>query len=259
MKKNRLTSLLLDAYHRVRAPRVDRAIQRALALPQPEFPQSVNLPRPYGRGMNERVVELLIARLTYQPGMKVLDVGHANIMSAHARMLQALPAPKDITGIDIAPASKEIRSLYTLSVQGDITRTDFPPNTFDLIWCISALEHFGMDNSIYTDQFALDRDMDVMALREMMRILRVGGTIYISVPYGRFEDHGWLRNYDKELWQRLLATVQSEASIARLYFKYFDQLGWSPASPEDLVNTGYLDHKNSGASGLAVALIHKER
>ncbi|HXF99731.1 MAG TPA: hypothetical protein VNL69_03050, partial [Bacteroidota bacterium] len=71
------------------------------------------------------------------------------------------------------------------------------------------------------------------------------------------EDHGWLRNYDRELWQRLLATVQSEASIARLYFKYSDQLGWFPASAEDLVNTGYLDHKNSGASGLAVALIKK--
>lgn len=248
---------VLTAYHAFVPPKIDRQISRALALPQKDFPSSVNLPAPYGKGMSERVVEILIARLTYHPGRKVLDVGHANIMNAHIRMLKSLAHPRDITGIDIAEPPDDIRRLYTASLRGDITRTGLPDASFDLIWCISALEHFGMDNSVYLDQFTLDRTMDVQALEEMLRITRPGGMIFISVPYGKFEDHGWLKNYDQEHWQTLLAVARPHARINELYFKYSDTHGWRASKPDELITTGYLDHTNGGASGLAAVLIHK--
>lgn len=257
MPRKTFTEKALDIYHVVIPPKIDREIKRALSNSQPDFPRSVSLPRGYGMGMTERVVELFVARLTYQPGMKVLDVGHANIINAHARVLKSLPKPLDITGVDIVAAGDHIRSLYTKSVITNIARTDFHDGTFDLIWCISALEHFGMDNSIYTNEFELDQNMDRAALKEMMRILRVGGTIYISVPFGRFEDHGWLRNYDTDHWQTLLSVTGSGAHVDELYFRYTDEGGWETATPGELINTGYSDHRNSGASGLAVALIRK--
>ncbi|MBX2991764.1 MAG: methyltransferase domain-containing protein [Bacteroidetes bacterium] len=257
--KSSLIELVLSAYHALIPPKIDREIKRALSLSQQNFPQSVSLPRNYGRGMTERVVELLVAQLTYRAGKRVLDVGHANIMNAHARMLKSLPSPVDITGVDIVPAGDEVRLLYTNSVVANIAKTDFQDESFDLIWCISALEHFGMDNSIYTSDFTLDKEMDKAALKEMMRIIRVGGMIYISVPFGKFEDHGWLRNYDSLHWQELLAVARNSSHINELYFTYSDESGWRPANPDELYNTGYSDHQNAGASGLAVALIQKER
>jgi ubiquinone/menaquinone biosynthesis C-methylase UbiE len=257
MGKQTVRNLLLRAYHLVVPPRMDREIHRAISIRQQDFPSSVVLPKEYGRRMNERVIELLIAKLTYRPGAKVLDVGHANIMTAHARMLKSLPRPIDITGLDIAPASESIRALYTNSVVGNITETEFNDESFDLIWCISALEHFGMDNSVYTDQFTLDMEMDMNALKEMTRIVRKGGTIYVSVPYGKFENHGWLKNYDRIRWQKLLDVARPSSRIDELYFKYSDEHGWSTSGPEELSNTGYLDHRNTGASGLAVALVHR--
>lgn len=191
--------------------------------------------------------------------MKVLDVGHANIMNAHVRMLQSLPGLADITGIDIVPANENIHRLYTHSVVGNIAKTTFAANTFDLIWCISALEHFGMDNSIYTSDFTIDSEMDKAAIKEMMRIVRIGGTVYISVPFGRFENLGWLRNYDLNHWEGLLGVVASSAIVNKMYFRYTDERGWSTATPNELSNTGYSDHGNAGASGLAVALIQKEK
>ena len=256
---NIFLDLVLRAYHGVVPPRIDREIGRAIAIPQHQFPRSVVLPKHYGKKMSERVVEILIARLTCQAGRKILDVGHANATNAHLRMLMSLPRPIDITGIDIVPAQSTIRSIYSHSATGTIIRTDFSEGSFDLIWCISALEHFGMDNSIYTDRFALDKEMDMKALEEMMRILRIGGTIYISVPFGKFEDHGWHRNYDQDRWQKLLAVARPVSRIDELFFKYSDESGWSVAIPDALSTTGYLDHENSGASGLAVALIQKLR
>ncbi len=250
-------AVVLRAYHRVVPPRIDREIRRALAMGQDRFPESLTLPRPFGRRMNERVVEILLARLTYRSGAKILDVGHANIMGAHARMLKSLPGPVDITGIDITPAREPIRSLYTRSVVGDVAKTGFPGEWFDLVWCISAIEHFGMDNAVYTSRFALDADLDLRALEEMMRILRVGGTLFVSVPFGKYEDHGWLRNYDRDRWQRLLGVARPGARIDELYFGYSDAVGWSRVSAEELSGVGYHDHRNSGASGLAVALLRK--
>ncbi len=250
-------AFVLKAYHLVVVPRIDREIRRALPLSRRGFPESVTLPAPYGKGMTERVVEILIARLTHAPGKRILDVGHANAMEAHLRMVRSLPRPLDITGIDITPAGDAVRSLYTCSVVQDVTKTDFPDGAFDLIWCISAIEHFGMDNSLYTSRYALDGEMDMRAIKEMMRILRVGGTLYISVPFGRYEDHGWLRNYDMERWQKLLALARPHARVDEFYFQYSDREGWRLADPGDLSEVGYHDHKNLGASGLAVVLLRK--
>jgi SAM-dependent methyltransferase len=249
--------LALNAYHAVIAPRIDREIKRATSIPQHDFPKSVRLPKKYGRGMSERVVEIFIARLTCQFGKRVLDVGHSNATNAHLRMVGILKETMDVTGIDIVPANDTIRALYARSEVGSIIRTDFPEGSFDLVWCISALEHFGMDNSIYTREFALDKEMDMKALEEMMRVLQPGGTLYISVPFGKSEDHGWHRNYDSGRWQKLLSPARSHAHIDELYFMYSDEEGWGVSTPSALSLTGYLDHHNSGASGLAVALIHK--
>lgn len=259
MRSKSSLDLLLTIYHLVVPPRIDREIKRAHALAQDQFPKRVVLPKRYGRRMTERVVELLIARLTYEAGRTILDVGHANAMNAHLRMLKSLPKPLDITGIDIVPAGDAVRAYYTRSVVGDIIATDFPSEAFDLIWCISALEHFGMDNSIYTNKFTLDRQMDSRALAEMLRLTRAGGTIYISVPFGKFEDRGWLRNYDSLHWQELLTPAREKAHIDELYFKYSDDLGWFATTADQLSDTGYSDHQNAGASGLAVSLIQKRK
>lgn len=250
---------MLDIYHRFVAPKIDREIERAASSSQEKFPEFVFLPDNYGKGMTERVVEILVARLTYGTGKKILDVGHSNVTEAHLRMLKSLTPPLDITGIDITPATDAIKPYYTRSVVGNVINTNFPDNEFDLIWCISAIEHFGMDNSIYTDQFTLDTEMDKRALEEMMRILKVGGTIYISIPFGKFEDHGWLKNYDKERWDSLLSIARPSSDVNELYFEYSDEDGWRSVKADELSNTGYSDHQNAGASGLAVALIHKLR
>lgn len=234
-----------------------KEFERAMLMDNTSFPESFFLPSDYGKAMPERVVEILSARLSYRPGLRILDVAHANAMKCHLNMLQTLPQPRHLTGIDIANPTYDMRSLYECSIIGDITNSSFPDGAFDLIWCISALEHFGMDNSGYTDNFRRENDMDMQAINEMLRLLAEGGGLLITVPYGKYEDHGWLRNYDKDHWQRLLDVARTKAKVQEWYFRHTYGEGWSIVKPEELRYVGYYDQANWGAGGLAVAYITK--
>jgi len=78
------------------------------------------LPPAYGKRMPERVIELLMAMLPYNPGKRVLDIGHANAMSCHLKMISSLPKPRNITGIDIAPPYYNHSKYYNKSLLADI-------------------------------------------------------------------------------------------------------------------------------------------
>ncbi len=230
---------------------------KAYEAGQPSWPSGVTLPPGYGKRLPERAVEILFARLTYVPGKRVLDVGFANIMECHATMLRSLPGPRRVTGIDIADPHYDPASLYEQTVKGDITKTPFEANTFDCIWCISSLEHFGMDNSGYTANFTRADAMDAKAVHEMLRILAPGGRLLITVPYGKFENHGTHKNMDRENWQPLLEIGKGAAEVQEWYFRHTFGGGWQEAPAEELRYVGYYDQANAGAGGLAVALMTK--
>jgi SAM-dependent methyltransferase len=238
--------------------RITSEFKRAFDADQSAFPETVTLPPDYGKGLPERAVEILFARLTYASGKRILDVGYANIMRSHATMLRSLPAPRHVTGIDIADPHYDPSQLYERTVQGDITHTPFEGSTFDCIWCISSLEHFGMDNSGYTSNFAQDETMDARAVHEMLRILSPGGQLLITVPYGKFENHGTHKNLDREHWQPLLNIGRTSANVREWYFHHTYGTGWHEVNAEELQHVGYYDQANAGAGGLAVALMTKQ-
>ncbi len=213
---------------------------------------TIRLPAQYGRNLPERVIEIFFARLYYKPGLKILDVGCSNAMECHLRMVRGLEPPRNIVGIDISVPSERTRRCYDRFLHESIVSSRVEADTFDLIWCISALEHFGMDNSSYTDQFLLSEDMDVQAVKEMVRILARGGRLLITVPYGKYENHTWLRNYDADHLRNLLAPVEFDADIQTSYYRHTHGTGWRAATVEELEHVGYYDQSNSGSAGLAV-------
>ena len=101
--------------------------------------------------------------------------------------------------------------------------------------------------------------MDAAALAEMVRLLATDGLLLVTVPFGKYEDHGWMRNYDLPSWRALLAPVRSSAAVHEMYFRYDAVDGWTQAEPALLAATGYYDNANAGASGLAVLVARKAR
>ena len=213
---------------------------------------TIRLPAQYGRNLPERVVEIFLARLYYKPGLKVLDVGCSNAMESHLRMVRRLEPPRNIVGIDISIPSGRTRRCYDRFLHESIVSSRIEAGSFDLIWCISALEHFGMDNSSYTDQFILSEDMDVQAVKEMVRILARGGRLLVTVPYGKYENHSSFRNYDADRLRNLLAPMECHADVRTSYYRHTHGSGWRAATVEELEHVGYYDQANGGGAGLAV-------
>jgi SAM-dependent methyltransferase len=228
-----------------------REVGRALELNRGSD-GSIRLPVQYGQNLPERVIEIFFAQLYYKPGMKVLDVGCSNAMESHLKMVRNLETPRNIVGIDISVPSERTRRCYDRFLHESIVSSRIEAGSFDLIWCISALEHFGMDNSSYTDQFTLSEDMDVQAVKEMVRILARGGRLLVTVPYGKYENHTSFRNYDGDHLRNLLAPMDALADIQTSFFRHTHGTGWHVTTPEELVHIGYYDQSNGGGAGLAV-------
>jgi|TARA_B100000315_G_scaffold71553_1_gene65185 SAM-dependent methyltransferase len=94
-------------------------------------------------------------------GIKVLDVAPDDFLWHKIFSL----ADIDYTSIDITPARNPIEIM-------DITELKFSDDTFDAIVCLHVLEHI---------------PEDIKAMKELFRVLKLGGWAILQVPIWAFE------------------------------------------------------------------------
>ncbi len=203
------------------------------------FEDGAQLPPGLGAGFDERVVEypwLFSRRLSG----RVLDAG--SVLN-HRHVVEALlPAVDDLTIMTLAPEPVAFTSLGVSYLYADMRRLPFRDDWFDEVVCLSTLEHVGMDNAVYGaagPRAEEPRAEAAQALRELLRVVRRGGRLHLSVPFGRREDHGWLRQFDREDVDELL----SAAGVTRhqeAVFRHTPE-GWRRAAPRQVADAGYND------------------
>ena len=220
-----------------------RELSRALndqALLQ-QFRLSAPLPPGYGWRLDERIVEYpwTISRL--RPGHEaVLDAGS----TLNFQYLLDLPtiACKSVVTFTLAPEGVHSRENVSY-LYGDLRETFFKDACFDTIVCISTLEHVGMDNNLLYStnaQFREDRREDyLIVIAELWRVLRPGGQLLLTVPYGRSGGHGWFQQFDEEMVERVIATF-APSRREKTYYKYSAE-GWNVSDAEACAQCEYFD------------------
>lgn len=152
-----------------------------------------------------------LSAIDIKGGEEILDIGTSN---SSLPLFLAHKGAK-ITMLDVIDKKLSCQQKYArrlmlksawdrgeirITVQ-DARKMDFPNNSFDIVTCISTIEHIRDDG-------------DMLVIDEIRRILRPGGKAIISVPYSQQFceenfDYYFQRWYDyQSLYQRIINRSQ---------------------------------------------------
>jgi SAM-dependent methyltransferase len=163
-------------------------------------------------------------------------------------------ANKQITITTLAPEGEAHWRLGVSYVFGDLRDLDFRDSRFDSIACISTIEHIGMDNSMYAGPAEIARRGDprefLLAVKELKRVLKPGGVLYITFPFGRYENHGWFQQFDSTLVDTLIEGF-APTSVSETIFQY-EPAGWKLSDRLACADCQFFDiheHKTANTDG----------
>ena len=202
-------------------------------------------------GMDERVIEIPWVLSRYRGERRVLDVGTAWSLPVYQRNLVGLQI-SELHGVDITVKAVDGVTM----TRADVRSLPYSDSSFDLIICISTLEHIGLDNTLYGTVGRHTEDGDVATMREFSRILVPGGRVLITVPFGRRQRLDWLKQYDQPEWDDLTGKTGLVA-VETAHFGYHDVRGWRPAEAPHLPNSGFQEGGAAAATGVLCAELRK--
>jgi SAM-dependent methyltransferase len=206
------------------------------------FREGTPLPYNYAFRLDARAIEIpwVLARAG-QLGGRFLDAGSA--LNCDFVLTSRALANKKLTVVTLAPEGEAHWRLGVSYVFGDLRRMDFRDELFDAIACISTIEHVGMDNSMYAGEADLARRGDpgefLLAVDELKRVLKPGGVLYITFPFGRYENHGWFQQFDAQLVDVLIEGFDPSLSYETI-FRYEPE-GWSSSDRATCAQCRYFD------------------
>jgi hypothetical protein len=211
------------------------------------FRAGEKLPEAYAPRLDERVIEYpwVLARLRTEGW--IMDAGS----TFNAPLILDLPQIEDrhlliyTLGTDYITLRPTVSYLF-----GDLRETVLKDAIFESIVCISTLEHigYGLDFRQWSQARRYpdaDPDSFKQALAEFSRLLKPGGQLLLTVPYGRREDHGWLQQFDRDG----VAAIKSAfggRTAGEAYYKYGAE-GWQIAAAEACAEARYFNiHEGRG-------------
>jgi SAM-dependent methyltransferase len=169
---------------------------------------------------SERLVEYeFVARNLMYPKKQaaILDIGSGSSILAKA-ISEFGKGKWQVFRIDIAESNCDIRM--------DARMTGFRNEVFNQVICISTIEHISreIDSGGYDDD-----DGDVKAVKDILRILKKGGSAIITVPYGKIKKPNH-RVYDRHALSRLVAGDNGFSVAAKKEFYCYDAGKWKRCS-----------------------------
>jgi SAM-dependent methyltransferase len=203
------------------------------------------LPQGYGWRLDERVVEYpwFMSRLPAGKG-RLLDAGstlnHPYVL-AHPKLRE-----KNVFVSTLAPEYWAAWQWSVSYVYEDIREACFRDAYFDNIACISTMEHVGLDNTmLYTAESSKNEQNAgtyAVFLAELKRMLKPGGTLYLSMPFGRHVNHGWFQVFDSPMVDEVIRQFAPSA-VTEIIYQYLPE-GWTVSTREAAKDADYFDiHK----------------
>lgn len=183
------------------------------------------LPNDFGYRLDERVIEYpwILAKLP-KTKIKVLDAG--STFNFDYIVNHPLIENKDLTIFTFAPEANNFCDKKISYVYGDLRKMVFKDNAFDFVISQSTIEHIDMDNSMYGYELSFNKDTTrksyeyIIAVKEMIRVLNTNGTLLLTFPFGKFENHNFFQQLDSEMVNKILNLFKNLGTHEVTFFQY---------------------------------------
>lgn len=195
---------------------------------------------------DERAIEIPWTLSRYAGEHRVLDIGTANAEPAYVEGLRELDAPELVT-VDLAEPADVI---------ADIRALPFEDGRFDVAFCVSTLEHVGLDNGVYGVDATRDEDGQKTALRELHRVLTRDGRLLVTVPTGERDHQGWQLQRTPGEWIALFERSDFLVFEDELYAH--TENGWRTATLAETESARYGE-PGPGAGAVLLAELRPKR
>ena len=164
--------------------------------------------------IGERIVEIpfLYKNLDFHKINRILDLGCVGSKIS----LQLASLGYDVVGIDYRPFIFKHKNLEF--IQGNFFNIDLPSESFDCAICISVVEHIGLP-AYSIKPF---ENGDKKAIEKIYNLLKKGGKLILTVPFGKAIINQFERNYNEKSLNQLIKKFKIDE------FKIFERSkgGW---------------------------------
>jgi SAM-dependent methyltransferase len=222
----------------------DRLLRDTLADPAllAAFGRGTELPTGYAAGFDERTVEFpwVISQLGPHPE-RVLDAGSSlnhSLLIEHPHLVA-----KKLYIVTLAPESNCFWHRGIAYLFEDLRTLPIRDATYDTVVCVSTLEHIGCDNTLYTGQTTGNEGHPLEfggAVQELRRVLKPGGRLLLTVPFGRYQNFGTFQQFDGRLLAQAMAAFGPATVTRESYYRYTAQ-GWQVATAASCATAEYVE------------------
>lgn len=204
-----------------------------------------HLPEGFGWRIDERIVEFpwFINRLP-NGDLRLLDAGstlnHPYILD-HPKLRE-----KKLFISTLAPENWAAWQQGVSYIYEDLRQACIRDHYFDAIACISTMEHVGLDNAmLYTNDGSKKEDDTVGYvgfLKQLRRMLKPGGVLYLTMPFGQYANHGWFQVFNSAMVDDVIAHF-GPLEYRETIYEYLPN-GWIKSTREAAKHAEYFDiHK----------------
>jgi SAM-dependent methyltransferase len=222
----------------------ERFIQGILSSPSivEVFRNKTTLPEQFGVGIDERCVEYPWLMAHFQAGFeRVLDAG--STLNYVFVLDHSLFRDKKLHVLTLAPENNCFWQKGVSYLYDDLRSIPIRDAYYDTVSCLSTLEHIGCDNTLFTNN-EVHREYCaedyVLVMQEFWRVLKPGGILFLTVPFGAYGHFGTFQQFDEKLLSRAIEAFGKTSEVTATWYRYTFQ-GWNIASVEDCAGCQYVD------------------
>ena len=186
--------------------------------------------------VDERIVEIpWVINEINKKGGKLLDAGSTLNFEY---ILKKLKNRNKIFITTLYPEKNSYNDLRVSYTYENLSDLSFKDQFFDVVACISTLEHVGFNNDIYNygkfKQKEKNKTDFLNVISNLFRVLKKNGTLLISIPFGKKGIYENMQQFDLAELNKIINNLNIKKQTC-LFYRYYNNK-WCKSSVNECSN-----------------------